>query len=100
MNKHTLGPWHSSSASKKLWHVGVYDEAGNEIALVKVKSAFHVPRRGADARLIAAAPDLLEACQLVLTEFSEFAGLWKIDTESDGVSACRAAIAKATGATS
>ena len=55
---------------------------------------------GPDARLIAAAPDLLEACQLVLTEFSEFAALWKIDTESDGVSACRAAVAKATGATS
>jgi hypothetical protein len=44
--------------------------------------------------------ELVEACQTVLREYAEYAGLWKIDTESEGVAACRAAIAKHKGAAS
>ena len=62
MTAHTKGPWHSAAKSAKSWHVGVYTEQGDEVAHIAVKSALHGHRREADARLIAAAPDLLEAC--------------------------------------
>lgn len=58
MNKHTPGPWRSALKSEKTWHVGVYTASGEEVAHVAVKSALSSNRRDADARLIAAAPDL------------------------------------------
>lgn len=58
MNAPTPGPWHFKMVSEKSWHVGVYDQSGNEVALVKVKSALHSARRDADARLIAASPKM------------------------------------------
>lgn len=63
MSKHTPGPWHMNMVSSKSWNVGVYEESGSEVATVKVKSLVTSERRDADARLIAAAPDLLEALQ-------------------------------------
>lgn len=43
----------------------MYDASGNEVALIKVKSALTGPRRDADARLIAAAPALLAEVQVL-----------------------------------
>ena len=62
---HTPGKWHTAAVSERSWHVGVYDESGTEVALVKVKSALHSHRRDADARLIAAAPEILAALRQI-----------------------------------
>ena len=59
--KHTLEPWHCANVSAKTGHLGVYGQDGSQIALLKVPSALYSDRRGADARLIAAAPSLLAA---------------------------------------
>jgi len=61
MSKHTPGPWHYGLKSEKTWNVGVYAPDGSEVAHIAVRSAFVSHRRDADARLIAAAPDLLES---------------------------------------
>jgi len=92
--KHTPGPW---SANEYLpgdcWHIS-YGKRGNWIAEVAVDG----DQKGAaaDARLIASAPDLLEAAQ--------GADLSAVDIAEDMVTisgasyrALRAAIAKATG---
>jgi hypothetical protein len=87
--KHTPGPW---SANEYLpgdcWHIS-YGKRGNWIAEVAVDG----DQKGAaaDARLIASAPDLLEALQSLLDILAEgFISETHID-------AARAAIAKATG---
>ena len=56
MSKHTPGPWHCHEK------VGVYAKDG------KLVAAIHTPisDRSHDAILIAAAPDLLEACKVAL----------------------------------
>ena len=54
----TPGPWHAAMKFAKTWHVGVYDANGTEVAHVAVKSALHGARRKADARLMAASPDM------------------------------------------
>ena len=59
--QHTPGPWLSRLKSDKTWHVGIYTASGDEVAHIAVKSALTGPRRDADARLIAAAPNMLSA---------------------------------------
>lgn len=54
--KHTAGPWNVSNVA--YWQV----DAGHERAVVRCYSK----KAGADARLIAAAPDLLHACKEAL----------------------------------
>ena len=96
MSAHTLGPWFSRFVSEKSWHVGVYDSTGAEVALVKVKSALSGARRDADARLIAAAPELLEASIEFLAARDDAALMLRLGAADK---ALRAAIAKATRAT-
>ena len=50
----------------------------------------------ANALLIAAAPDLLEACQFVMKTYAEFIAENPTVDESPCIGICRAAIAKAT----
>lgn len=84
--KHTPGPW---------IHEGHGDITGTEngrkydVACVYLR--IPAGRQDANARLIAAAPDLLEALRMMLTE-AVFDG-------TTGTDAARAAIAKATGKT-
>ena len=63
----TPGPWHAAPKSLKTWNFGIYDEGGTEVAHVAAH-ALNFLRREDDARLIAAAPDLLAAaeCNLAL----------------------------------
>jgi len=79
MSKHTLGPWHTAG------------EQGVQIRSAKDQIAKVWTMRGnewkANARLIAAAPELLEACKVAL-------GIIGFGAEHDQISA---AIAKATG---
>lgn len=113
MTGHTLGPWHAARKSEKSWNVGVYDAQGKEVAHIGVKSVFTGFRRDSDARLIAAAPELLEAltmgAQINTPDFLDWIAdrLVHVYGESPHIDfvislrerakAARAAIAKATG---
>lgn len=80
--KYTPGPWHVTDAT--------WDDEGNvRYTLTGIKSA-----KIADARLIAAAPELLEALQAMLENCYD---LEKDDDTISAVAEARAAIAKATG---
>jgi len=95
MNKHTPGPW--AVVDNGIWDVSVVGEA--TICHINNKGEWF-PKDGtqmgrsqnkmlADARLIAAAPDLLEALKEVYD--------WCYPTDSAWAIKARAAIAKATG---
>lgn len=99
---HTAGPWWVSSVQ----HGTVYVEARalesrmvQEVAAVGPKEGGS-EQRDADARLIAAAPELLEALERVIGTVEH---AYHTSPDTDGslwadVMACREAIAKATGA--
>ena len=97
--KHTSGPWRATPGNSQMsdpgttvYHCGqwgVYSDAS------------HHGDAEADARLIAAAPDLLEAC-LKLVEWDDrekdhaISFMARIDLCEEACTAMRAAIAKAT----
>jgi hypothetical protein len=86
MNKHTAGPWKASQG----FDVGVYG-CGYRVALM---TSGEVNRDMANARLIAAAPELLEALVLVrdyVVTMKQMGHEYQV--------AIDAAIAKATGET-
>lgn len=93
MSKHTLGPWVVTRVSKSTILKDIYVSAGSErIARVVVPAtASSIDEYEANARLIAAAPDLLEALEKIS----------KMDVGNPYARGCaeiaRAAIAKATG---
>lgn len=62
-NKHTPGPWHVHKGTK--WH---HVRASNGNWVMEANYSHSVVRQHADARLIAAAPELLEA----LTRLTSF----------------------------
>ncbi len=93
MSKFTPGPWHSAMKSEKSWNVGVYTEGGDEVAHVAVKSALAAPRRDADSRLIAAAPDLLA----MLVEAHDIIDAIGQPETAEVAGRLRAVIAKAKG---
>ena len=102
MSGHTKGPW-AVWPMGDLWAVtctGVdktHPNEGMHVAHVSMPNEQHqqwIPQRLADARLIAAAPELLEALEAVFAviEDSHIAG-----TEYSPLEKARAAIAKAKG---
>ena len=83
---HTPGPWRLDK-----WNG--YLLSSENISIVK----FDVSRtRLQDAQLIAAAPDLLEACEAMLAAF-EYAGTRLVGAEYEAKEKIKAAIAKAKG---
>jgi hypothetical protein len=110
MSKHTPGPW--------VWDGNVCDYNIDQEAPWLVTSEYHKDQRlpsgvilggqiqchsEANARLIAAAPELLEALKDLLDHYTSLvnsgdAGNWDAETEGE-VIATRAAIAKAEGET-
>lgn len=94
MSAHTAGPWRFMLISEKSWNVGVYDNTGSTIATIKVPSKFSAPRHDANARLIAAAPELLEALERSLNWLCSYPG----EGAMNAYDQARAAIAKATEA--
>ena len=82
MTEHTPGPWHVWQAGK---HVVI--KAGSLI-IGSVRRAIVGGEQQANAHLIAAAPELLEALKFVIRGVPD---TW------EGVQKARAAIAKATG---
>jgi hypothetical protein len=104
MPKHTPGPWDAEWSTRQGWTEGGYkglsvhngDDAEPDICQVPDDERADGTSRMANARLIAAAPDLLAALELIVT--------WQkrsnIMTRCGGavgeiIAACDAAIAKA-----
>ena len=96
MSKHTPGPWsyHSwGKGSGKSFGIETADHRhgiagvtpnGNASTLVSMK------QHEANARLIAAAPELLEACQAIIDN-------WESGDLADAARQCFSAVAAATG---
>lgn len=85
--KHTPGPWRFNPVGEVRgadWNVVICDTYGNGDDDVA----------DADARLIAAAPDLLAACEMALLDMRYYATV-----HGESITAIEAAIAKAKGET-
>ncbi len=106
MSKHTPGPWSYRKVPRKQeWEIntGRCPNSGHEswTGMSVVFGCDDYPKMGkivgeANARLIAASPELLEACKAMLSEFNEqMAGI--VNDEFAVIAKARAAIAKATG---
>jgi hypothetical protein len=103
MSAHTPGPWHLDRST--LISAYVMAENGRHVVSLPVGAGWwHSPKSewdnsqdGADARLIAAAPDLLAALEAILA--ADNAPLVLSDSHSVALlDGARAAIVKATGA--
>ena len=94
MSAPIAGPWKKSFKTKATNNLGIYDESGSLIASIQVHqlaSEDVVSKYNATARLMSAAPDLMEALQACLKKGSKW------HTCDPVVTQARAAIAKATG---
>lgn len=94
--QHTQGPWHVTTNQHGHW---IYDKKGYLVSnasgnIYETNAAIE-----ANARLIAAAPDLLEALLLCECEISMHKGLaWSnAEAVNDAIAKARTAIAKAKG---
>jgi hypothetical protein len=103
MNKHTLGLWFvygdntvcAATITSGMGVTGLPVAVYNKTHIAKVHGS---SSDDANALLIAAAPDLLKACQSVMKTYAKFiAENPTVVDESPCVGMCRAAIAKATG---
>lgn len=103
--KHTHGPWEAIGNLVRS-PMSTDEETGGSgggfllAEVYGIELTKYTEEAKANARLIAAAPDLLEACKLVVEYYPAFGHLG--DCEARELSAiaiktCRAAIAKATG---
>ena len=101
MTKHTPGPW-TAEMTDKPYNVPLIYAAEHTGPIAEIRSRLDVAAqhplvvetRNANARLIAAAPDLLAVAQ----ELAASAGYWsEYDVPLGIVDRLRAAIAKATG---
>ena len=101
MTDYTPGPWRVVTVSSSIndWVIAVVAADGTKIA--DDETYYPAPLDPRNAHLIAAAPDLLAALELALSDFDNYGEVWQSDDE-DGVNfpainAARAAIAKARG---
>lgn len=96
--KHTPGPWFANFEAGR--YVITYQGAFGPYRALAITGGFHPDHEG-NARLIAAAPELLEALTAATDALA--GGLWDSPTKDEHelcnevIDACRAAIAKATG---
>jgi len=89
----SLGPWTAAKGKNGQWHV--YCASGERVCSVAQWSA---DVEAADARLIAAAPDMLEALRMLIAWEDDAHDTSPTSQYNAAVQAARAAIAKATGA--
>ena len=102
MSKHTPGPWTATFEDYR-WVIDCQGEFGPKKALAVTAGFF--PKHEANARLIAAAPDLLEALKLAHKALEAIADEMTVGERYtnagqhliDSLEPSRAAIAKATG---
>lgn len=83
MTSHTPGPWKTGFIMNGDRWVGPEYDQPKVCRIEDERDEFH-----ANARLVAAAPDLLEACRLLLSSAHD---------HQTGIAEAEAAIAKATG---
>jgi hypothetical protein len=103
MSTHTPSPWRARRLNAS--H-GIYTSNGTKVCTVPASNFANIDqRRAADARLIAAAPELLAALKLATESLA--GGLWDYGPGQDEHERCnevieqlRAAIAKAEGGAS
>lgn len=120
--KHTQGPWRIEDGTTVIWSDNAYDSGTNSVGCIVARAAhpstFRSSRPTADeqdanARLIAAAPDLLEALKAFVDMIEDsmsgsfhrdvgpfVAGVTDLELRPDGsfkLSDARAAITKAEG---
>jgi hypothetical protein len=94
MNNHTPGPWATGPSST------VWKDHGRPLYVV---SFCHGPESQANAQLIAAAPDLLAACQAVagdcdsIADGDDFSGMSDAELFGGFLDVLGTAIRKATG---
>ena len=111
MSKHTPGPWKSRASGARSASFSVIAEM-DERLVASVPPRFHGPGDSdgqANARLIAAAPDLLEACALTINRVCQlcylgvaFVSIGTHQVPDGGITPCqavylRSVVAKATG---
>ena len=105
-SKHTPGPWKVDNGAAENFDIGVHSgppwaRGSKWLASVmwrKDKKPFAVRAEAeANAALTAAAPDLLAACELVLSEHECYPFYESYGNADQALAACAAAIAKATG---
>ncbi len=92
MNKHTPGPWNATKFNPVTGDIDdcyLYVEPGIAVIERKVKGRDH--HDTANARLIAAAPDLLEALSEIINDGGKFVMTHELHRKA------RAAIARARG---
>ena len=95
---HTPGPWHLSDETNPL----ITNDSGSvDVAQVFMYSEGTVgslrPNAYADARLLAAAPELLDAMREMLHQFADHEQYDEDGHDTAAINKARAAIAKATG---
>lgn len=96
MSKHTPGPWEWGSVNGMVDnYINVY--AANSAKGDKLVAQCHAKRARADAALISAAPDLLEACRAALDIAEGLDEFHDGDVGADARRLLAAAIAKAEG---
>lgn len=97
MSGHTKGPWRTHT-HKRFIEV-FWLETGKRIASVPLSQFTENSQNEANARLIAAGPDLLDALKGILTNHETIGiGASIFQCTNAEVKAARAAVAKATGA--
>lgn len=84
--QHTPAPWELRQSANGYWFID-YEQGGEGYTLIKLECGER------DARLIAAAPDLLELARQIVLAVEQTEG----DVPTDILVGARAAIAKATG---
>lgn len=100
-NEFTSGPWEvvEYRPKKNLSRDAVISHSGHFITTEVGASSFKGNEHKANARLIAAAPELLEALEDILYRFCDCIaqGNGEMDDDAPAVAKARAALAKATG---
>ena len=98
MNGHTPGPWMPDRDPRigMEWNIHVLDRRGHAICFMAHSDGASRERDEANAALVAAAPDLLDALQ-VFAEQSCSDEFITITVRTEHVQRARAALAKATG---
>ena len=102
-NKHTPGPWAiyvpdaGQDGYPHNWNIG-HDSENRSVYVASIPGAVHSERAQADARLIKAAPDLLEVTSGFRTKLATYCGVFPGDKGLQMLlKECDDVIAKVTG---